>query len=525
VESSLGYMRRFSLCNCLTVHEPGTYTAHGMTLDLFLREARPGIRLPMPHTDKWPSGYVRVFKIPARIRTFMLSPFNEAYHPCYRFPGFPALYTMGPHEGTAWLKAHAVEVPRPTPEEWAEAAFEVAKKVERIWGNVTRVLVIYDRRRAPEEVRERVLEYDRIARKVFPRWPVVRVDGPEKPNPEAMWCHYTKEARSAVTEAVGRIEQAGTGRWPPVRVATARNTDLERALLKHDVVVEAEVARGGQVVGAGPNTDLVWASKSTRAFTTRQAVDAVRTRNPGAKLVFWDGDVRERVPDHIKVHGGEIDVLLVGHEDYEAGDKLYKKWARDLGTFYHGVDPANFPAPRGPGKGVFFGGSNYLGRDDEYPLSEFRAELVEAFHRSGMEFDVLGHYWSAGKLWAPVQDPLGYCKVMQRAAITLGTNHFDLTRYYTKRLFDSLAAGRLHLTRYIPGMESDLGNHRELVWFRSVDEALDLAAWYLAHDEERERVAERGREWVMAGHTVDHRAHKLAMGFRHITGKEFGHAG
>lgn len=303
-----------------------------------------------------------------------------------------------------------------------------------------------------------------------------------------------------------------------VIVSTCRRTSLEDALGS----TEGVEVRG---LDAITSADVLWISKSTRASTGGPFVREALAANPGLRVVMWDGDVREQVPDHIKEHGGEIDVLLVGHRDMDAGASLHGKWARDIGTFYHGVNPRNFPAPTNRGNGVFFGGSNYLGRDDEYPLSKFRADLVDAFRRSEFGFELSGHYWVAGRTFAPVLDSHRYCMMMQRSAVTLGCNHFDLEGYYTKRLFDSLAAGRLHLTRYIPGMEQDFKNHLHLVWFREIDEALDLAAWYLSHDSEREFVAKSGRDLVMREHTVDHRAHKLAKGLRYITGKRFGHAG
>jgi hypothetical protein len=296
-----------------------------------------------------------------------------------------------------------------------------------------------------------------------------------------------------------------------VRVASARRSPLEAALS----------ARGHEVLplNLANRADVLWCSKSTRHVVSPKVVDAARRVNPALKVVMWDGDVRRTPPDHVTSLGGRIDLLLVGHESDAQASMLTGVGVKKVAPFYHGIDPACFPPPAGPGRGVFFGGSNYLGRDDEYPLSKFRAGLVEAFHRSGIVTNVLGNYWSAGKQWAPVQESLAYCRAMQRAAVTLGTNHFDLPRYYTKRLFDSLAAGRLHLTRYVPGMERDFRNHVHLAWFRDVDEALDLARWYLTHDRERERVAAAGRRVMMDYHRFCDRARELEVILKGVTGE------
>jgi hypothetical protein len=54
-------------------------------------------------------------------------------------------------------------------------------------------------------------------------------------------------------------------------------------------------------------------------------------------------------------------------------------------------------------------------------------------------------------------------------------------------------------------MEQDFENHKHLVWFKSIKECLYLLDYYLKHDDEREKIAQQGRELLLNKHTWGHR--------------------
>ena len=88
-------------------------------------------------------------------------------------------------------------------------------------------------------------------------------------------------------------------------------------------------------------------------------------------------------------------------------------------------------------------------------------------------------------------------KVCRGAAVVLGINTVDtVRRYFSNRTFLTLASGGFHVTSYVPGLETMFEHGRHLVWYGSDDECLDLIAYYLAHDDERTRIAEEGRRHV-----------------------------
>lgn len=74
------------------------------------------------------------------------------------------------------------------------------------------------------------------------------------------------------------------------------------------------------------------------------------------------------------------------------------------------------------------------------------------------------------------------------------------------RCFEIAGAGGCLLTTWLPDME-ELGfvDGQNCILFNSLDEAVEKTSYYLAHDEERERIAKAGFDLVMSRHTIDHR--------------------
>lgn len=79
------------------------------------------------------------------------------------------------------------------------------------------------------------------------------------------------------------------------------------------------------------------------------------------------------------------------------------------------------------------------------------------------------------------------------------------------RIFEAMASGSLLLTDAIP--ESGLGelfeDRKHLVFYHTSDEMMSLAEHYLIHDEEREQIADAGRQEVLAKHTYGNRVDEM----------------
>lgn len=77
------------------------------------------------------------------------------------------------------------------------------------------------------------------------------------------------------------------------------------------------------------------------------------------------------------------------------------------------------------------------------------------------------------------------------------------------RCFEVMGAGGFLLTDYVPYMEELFEDGKHCAIYRSHDEAVDKAKYYLSHDEERERIAQAGHELVLNNHTIDKRVDRI----------------
>lgn len=86
------------------------------------------------------------------------------------------------------------------------------------------------------------------------------------------------------------------------------------------------------------------------------------------------------------------------------------------------------------------------------------------------------------------------------------------------RTFEVMATGSLLLTNWIPTIEEFFQDGTHLALYRSEEEMIDKAKYYIAHDDEREKIAQAGYEAVMANHTIQHRVDRILT--EHMKTKE-----
>jgi len=77
--------------------------------------------------------------------------------------------------------------------------------------------------------------------------------------------------------------------------------------------------------------------------------------------------------------------------------------------------------------------------------------------------------------------------------------------YTSNRLYNILASGGFCLTLYYPEIEKEFENKKHLVWFKTPSEAVELAKYYLEHQEERNKIAKQGHKLYLEKHTGKHR--------------------
>ena len=133
------------------------------------------------------------------------------------------------------------------------------------------------------------------------------------------------------------------------------------------------------------------------------------------------------------------------------------------------------------------------------------------------------------RLYTPGDEPstlynFTNAKALYRAAkIAIGTNEYpDAYGFVSNRLFQSLAAGKcLLMHQHIPGLYELTGikEGQHYVGYDSLDELVSKLKYYLEHDAERLRIANRGTRYVRQHHSFGARVSELFRDLIHLTKK------
>jgi hypothetical protein len=97
--------------------------------------------------------------------------------------------------------------------------------------------------------------------------------------------------------------------------------------------------------------------------------------------------------------------------------------------------------------------------------------------------------------------------VLRRSRIAVNV-HADAspTHASNQRLYEATGVGSCLLTDWKPNLPDLFDPDREVVTYRTPDEAVEKVRWLLAHDEARQAIARAGQRRCLAGHTHAHRA-------------------
>jgi spore maturation protein CgeB len=77
------------------------------------------------------------------------------------------------------------------------------------------------------------------------------------------------------------------------------------------------------------------------------------------------------------------------------------------------------------------------------------------------------------------------------------------------RTFETLSTGSFLLTNWIPTLSELFKDGEHLVTYKTLDEMVEKAKYYLEHDDEREKIAKAGHDEFMSKHTYKHRVEKV----------------
>lgn len=232
----------------------------------------------------------------------------------------------------------------------------------------------------------------------------------------------------------------------------------------------------------------------------------LKTISPNTIFICGYGNQPHEVSNHVRKFKDFIDVILLNSRDENNYKMYYDFGLKYVDTLHDGFDPYDWQSMDIPREyDVFFGGNQtYTGGEGNrkwiYPLSKFRYDLVCEVHRK-FKLRVHGNKKLPFKVFPYMFWP-DYAPKFQTAKIILGSPHYDLKQYYSRRTIHGGACGRFFITRYIPDMEEDFGsNHEIMAWFTEIDEAIDLIDYYVKNDEIREKKGAACRKLFLEKHT------------------------
>jgi spore maturation protein CgeB len=96
-------------------------------------------------------------------------------------------------------------------------------------------------------------------------------------------------------------------------------------------------------------------------------------------------------------------------------------------------------------------------------------------------------------------------KIYSGSIINLDINRLYQPDIVTMRVFDVMACGGFVLTEYSPTLEALFEIDNEVVAYRTLDELISKASYYLDHRDEAGEIADRGRAAVINRHTIENR--------------------
>jgi hypothetical protein len=249
--------------------------------------------------------------------------------------------------------------------------------------------------------------------------------------------------------------------------------------------------------------DWIWLQVQDTQVLMPESVLRLKAALPRAAVTHWTGDLRESVSPYLASFCQVCDLTLISSIGQipifrAAGARKvsYCQIGLDWEEDVLGARPLSNELRK---VDVVFCG-NYYG--DRFPGTKDRLASVLALQNHGIDVGVVGIGWPSG---IPV---LGRCHVKeqfhvyQKAKVALSVNNFnDIERYYSDRQLIAMASGIPVVCRYIPGLEHEFVNERELLWYSNTSELASHVRRLLSSDSLRRSMGQNGRRAVIRNHT------------------------
>ena len=312
---------------------------------------------------------------------------------------------------------------------------------------------------------------------------------------------------------IGRLRtEVYRNRWTPRRVASALLQRLpprwQPDLLRRNQLLLAQARRF--------QPDIIWLSGDNREILPESLAQLKREHN--CALIYVTG-VSPIVFSHANERAAAplYDLVLVN--DYYHGVPWLELGAKRMECLpYVAIDPdVHIPQPVSDAPNAHLCDVGFVGTLVPNHLYSERVAALESLR----DFDLgiwsmheapksLRHFHRGSALGATMMQTLSSVKI----SINI---HGDFMRYGgNMRLFECAALGSFQIVDDRPGVHEWFRDGEHLVTFSDHTDLREKACYYLAHDDERRRIAAAARAHVLAHHRYDQRLARVQALLREL---------
>ena len=220
-----------------------------------------------------------------------------------------------------------------------------------------------------------------------------------------------------------------------------------------------------------------------------ETITSVRKAVPNAFFVGGDGDPWPKLQANRIQIAKELDLLIA------TNDGSFLQDYRDDGVSFCAfvpnvcdpdIDHRYEVGPEWKTNILWTGKTGHKACKEE----SFREQLVN-------QLDKMPNSSLYGCLGRPKIEGIKYLYAISGARIGVNANAVNTVRlYHSDRITNYLAGGTFVLAKRVPDTELLFKDGQHLRYFDEIDEFVELANWYLTHEDERKKIADAGMNWT-----------------------------
>lgn len=234
-----------------------------------------------------------------------------------------------------------------------------------------------------------------------------------------------------------------------------------------------------------------------------EVLESLKKQYPDTKFTQWTGDSRPYPIPYVVRYGKIMDATFLATGQ---GQKEQYEAVTGKPVFYwqHAVADWQFlPIPDEVERHGIVMACNFY---DDLPLSDARRELAIRLSKEFEDFYVYGNGFTPNMRAGGRVEWRAAPALYNRSLITVGMSCMDKVEgYYSDRPLIAMASGTCHVTNYYPGAYQQFENNVDCVFYRGVDDAIELIKELIKNPQRRRAIGIAGLQKVRSEHMWSNR--------------------